>query len=300
MNNIPYVTVAVLCVALTGCSGEDVTVNTNGGASLGASQPLGSSTTAPAQTQGATTNDVEASEPALTAPVAPVSPLAPVAPLAPVSPNATDSGGTTLIPTAASAANTATYRITFDADWTAVRHPVQYPTAVAHFSDLIGAVHNEQVIFFEPGQIATDGVEFMAETGGTLLFSTEINESIQNGSALSLIEGSGINNGTGQASVEVNVTLDYPQITITSKITPSPDWFVGLHNFALHDGVSFIDGAIVDAIAYDSGTDSGVTYTSIDADTQPRDPIAPTTSEPQDSSFVNGLPSAGQFIIERL
>ena len=310
MKYIPCVTVAAVCTVLAGCSSEDVAITAGGGGG-GA---FGSSTSAPSPDGSQPVSEINApAEPSLTAPVAPVSPLAPVAPLAPVSPNATDTGSTTLIPEevvpveeapvefgSVENPETATFRITFDADWTADRHPVQFPVGADHFSGLVGAVHNEQVIFFEPGQIASNGIEFMAETGGTSLFVDEINFTIQNGSSLSLIDGAGIESGNGEVSVEVTVSVDYPQITVTSMVAPSPDWFVGLHNFDLHNGVSFIDGATVDAIVYDAGTDSGVTYTSENEETQPRQPILPTSSEAQDSSFVDGLPSAGQFIIERL
>ncbi len=83
-------------------------------------------------------------------------------------------------------------------------------------------------------------------------------------------------------------------------LAPSPDWFVGLHNFQLYDGSNFIGDITVDAVLYDAGTDSGVSYTSGNIDTQPRDPILSVTSDPQDTSFVDGLPSVGQITIERL
>jgi len=194
----------------------------------------------------------------------------------------------------------ARYRITFDANWTSNSHPVQFPSGNPHFSGLIGAVHNAQVIFWEPGQISTDGIELMAETGGKSLFINEINTAIEAGSTLSIIDGSGIGSGDGEASVEVTVSLDYPQVTLTTMLAPSPDWFAGLQNFELHDGSSFVGSMEIDAILWDAGTDTGVSYTSGNIDTQPRDPIAPTTSEPSDSSFVNGLPYVGRFIIERL
>jgi len=181
----------------------------------------------------------------------------------------------------------ARYRITFDANWTSTTHPTQYPNG-PHFSGLVGAIHNAQVIFWEPGQIATDGIELMAETGSKSIFLNEINESIASGATLAAINGPGIRPGDGQASVEVTVSLDYPEITVTTMLAPSPDWFAGLHNFPLHNGDAFIDTTTIDAVLYDSGTDSGVSYTSSNADTQPRDPIAPTSSEAQDSSFENG------------
>lgn len=198
------------------------------------------------------------------------------------------------------AQSSARYRLTFNSSWSEQTHPVRFPGASAHFSGLVGAVHNEQVIFWEPGQIASDGIELMAETGGTSLLRNEIDTAIAAGSTQAVISGGGIGTSPGTVSVEFEVTRDYPQISLVTMIAPSPDWFVGVHNLSLLNADGFIPSLTVDLIAYDSGTDSGTQYTSGDADSQPRDPVASVSSEPSDSSFVDGMPFAGQFVIERL
>ena len=193
----------------------------------------------------------------------------------------------------------ADYRITFDGSWSAETHATLFPSN-AHFSGLVGAVHNDQVVFWEPGQIASDGIELMAETGGKSIFLQEIESAINSGYALSAIDGPGIATSPGSASVEVRVTIDNPLVTLTTMLAPSPDWFAGFHNVRLHDGESFVQSVSIDGFVYDSGTDSGPQYTSDDSDTQPRTPIARTNSDPADSPFIEGLPIAGRFIIERL
>jgi len=70
-----------------------------------------------------------------------------------------------LVSTSASAADV-TYQVTFEATWTAVTHPQDYPSG-AHFSPPVGAVHNTDVVFWEVGELASNGIESMAETGGT-------------------------------------------------------------------------------------------------------------------------------------
>jgi len=197
------------------------------------------------------------------------------------------------------AATSASYRITFNSSWSAQTHATQFPTN-AHFSGLVGAVHNDQVVFWEAGQIASDGIEFMAETGGKSLFLDEINSAIASGYAQSAIDGAGIASTPGSVSVEVSVTLDNPKVTLTTMLAPSPDWFTGFHDVSLHDGESFVESITLDGFVYDSGTDSGPQYTSADSDTQPREVIRRLTSDSSDSPFVDGLPVAGQFIIERL
>jgi len=99
----------------------------------------------------------------------------------------------------------ADYRITFDASWSANTHTTLFP-ANPHFSGLVGAVHNDQVVFWEPGQIASDGIELMAETGGKSIFLQEIENAIGSGFALSAIDGPGIETSPGSASIDIRVT----------------------------------------------------------------------------------------------
>lgn len=209
--------------------------------------------------------------------------------------NMTDTGDTDSM----NEAITAGYRITFNASWSADTHPTLFPNN-AHFSGLVGAVHNDQVTFWEPGQIATNGIELMAETGAKSIFLEEINSAIDSGYAVIAIDGPGIVTSPGTSSVEVNVTIDNPLITLTTMIAPSPDWFVGFHNVRLYENGAFIDSLTIDGFSYDSGTDSGLSYTSSNSDTQPRETITRTSSDAADSPFVQGLPSAGQFVIEKL
>ena len=63
-------------------------------------------------------------------------------------------------------AQSATYRVTFEGKWTmaATATGVAVPGG-AHFSPLIGAVHNAQVTFWSSGGTASAGIESMAEVG---------------------------------------------------------------------------------------------------------------------------------------
>ena len=193
----------------------------------------------------------------------------------------------------------ARYRITFNATWSAQTHPLDFP-GNPHFSGLVGAVHNEQVQFWNAGQLATDGIELMAETGNKATLLTEVDTAIANGYASSAISGAGIANSPGSVSVEVEVTVNYPEVTLVTMVAPSPDWFVGVHNVSLLQEGVFVSGRTVDLAVYDAGTDSGTRYTSGDIDTAGPEPISLLTSQPGDSPFTNGLPIVGQLVIERL
>lgn len=194
---------------------------------------------------------------------------------------------------------TARYRLTFDAVWSAETHPLNFP-GNPHFSGLAGAVHNVQVRFWEPAQIATPGIQLMAETGSKSMLLDEVQTAIDTGLALSTIDGNGIGTSPGSTTVEFTVSREYPEITVTSMLAPSPDWFVGVHNYSLLDNGQFIENATIPLILYDSGSDSGVRYRSANEETNPLVPIAQVSSDPEDAPFINGEPVVGSFRIDRL
>jgi len=200
----------------------------------------------------------------------------------------------------ASQAIEATYRVTFNATWSQATHPTNFP-ADPHFSGLVGAVHSEQAILWEPGQIASAGIEQMAETGGKTILLSEIASIVGEGRALSEISGGGVGTSPGSVSVEFTVTRDNPQVSLVSMVAPSPDWFVGVHGLNMLDNNGqFLQSTTVDLAVYDAGTDSGLQYASANEDTLPRETIALVNSDSADSDLVNGQPVAGQFVFERL
>jgi len=214
--------------------------------------------------------------------------------------------GVTIVPntntdpdTEATTDTSARYRLTFNATWSAQSHPLNFPPP-AHFSGLAGAVHNNSVSFWGPGQLATDGVKLMAETGDASLLLTEVAATVANGSAASEISGGNVPASPGSVSIEFEVTRDHPLITVSSMVAPSPDWFVGVHGLSLFDGTDFVESMTLDLSVYDAGTDSGARYTSADLVTAPASPIGLLTSDPADAPFLNGTPGLGQFVIQRL
>lgn len=179
------------------------------------------------------------------------------------------------------ASTTAQYTITFNATWSAQTHPItDFPTASAHFSGLVGAMHNDQIAFWQEGQLATEGIESMAETGSKTALLAEVDTAIAAGSADQRLSGGSIGLSPGDVSMgPVTVNQSHPQMTLVSMIAPSPDWFVGVNGLSLVDANgNWIDNLVVDLYPYDSGTDDGPDYTSSDADSVPPEPIANFTS----------------------
>lgn len=193
--------------------------------------------------------------------------------------------------------STAKYRLIFNATWSAETHPDMFP-GNPHFSGLIGATHNSSGQFWEPGRLASAGIESMAETGSKFPLQHEIQEAINAGWAYVLISGGGIGFSPGSVSVEFEVSAAHSKMSLVSMIAPSPDWFVGVHGLELRPGGQWIDSLTVELAPYDSGTDSGTTYTSPNAEPVMHDPITALVSAPV--IHEGRLPPFGDFVIKRL
>jgi len=169
---------------------------------------------------------------------------------------------------------TADYEVTFVSTWSSTTHPDSFPSGSAHFSGLIGATHNASVNLWKVGELASAGIESMAETGSKSLLTNEINMAIMNGAADQLLSGGGLSTSPDNVSLSFQVNADFPYVTLVSMIAPSPDWFVGTESLNLMVNGNWQDELSVTLFAYDSGTDSGTNYTASNSDTQPPDVIS--------------------------
>ena len=75
----------------------------------------------------------------------------------------------------ASVRSEATYSVTFQGSWSTT----VTTDGGAHFTTLIGGVHNAGVTFLREGGMASAGVESMAEVGGTSTLKSEINAAME-------------------------------------------------------------------------------------------------------------------------
>ena len=194
-------------------------------------------------------------------------------------------------------ANTARYRVTFDAFWSAQTHPTDFPGSSAHFSGLIGLTHSDNVSLFEVGGIASPGIVNMAETGGKSPLTSEIDAVIASGAGFAQINGGGIGVSPSSVSVEFDIAESHPLATVTSMIAPSPDWFVGVRDLNLFESGSWLNRTVTVAV-YDAGSDSGSTFTSPNQSTSPPQGISMITDGPL---AVNGvIASMGTLTFERI
>ena len=169
------------------------------------------------------------------------------------------------------ATETATYTVTFEGNWNTDSTPGGVVSS-AHFTTLIGAVHNSDVTFWAAGEMATAGVERVAELGVTDTFETEISNA-EEGTVKSLVKKSGIS-ATGTRTFEVEFSRTHSLLTLLSMIGPSPDWFVGVSGLSLLDGSdAWLPSHTVDLFPYDAGTENGEEFSLSNPSTVPQGTI---------------------------
>ena len=171
-------------------------------------------------------------------------------------------------PVSASASK-AIYTVRFQGDWTTTATQDGVPGG-AHFSRLIGAVHNADVAFLRSGEAATAGIESMAEIGGTSVLRSEVTSAGPD--ALGVIRGD--TNSIGPTTVKslmVTLTTDHPLVTLVTMIAPSPDWFVGVSGLSLLDASgNWLSSHEVHLYPWDAGTENGDEFSLSNRATSPR------------------------------
>ncbi len=177
---------------------------------------------------------------------------------------------TMMAPAQAQTPASATYTVTFQGNWTTDSTPGGV-VSNAHFTTLVGAVHNDMVTFWESGGTATSGVEDVAELGITGDFESEVTAAGANASLVKQRIGS---SPTVTATFDIEVTNDRPLFTLLSMIGPSPDWFVGVSGLSLLNNQNqWLSSREVNLFPYDAGTEDGSEFTLSNPATSPQGTI---------------------------
>ena len=173
-------------------------------------------------------------------------------------------------PELARAQATATYTVTFEGNWNTDSTPGGVAGG-AHFTPLIGAVHNSNATFWAPGGTATAGVESVAELGATSTFKSEIRS--KGADVKETVQASGTS-ATGTRTFEVTFSRTHPLLTLLSMIGPSPDWFVGVSGLSLLDASNAWRSSYTrDLFPYDAGTEDGEEFSLSNLATSPQGTI---------------------------
>lgn len=179
----------------------------------------------------------------------------------------------------------AVYTVVFDATWSEETHPDDFP-GNPHFSGLIGGTHAGGVTFWEVGELASLGIQRMAEWGSKAELEDEVEAAIAAGDADAVLSGGAVNPSPGSTALTFAVDEDFSLVALVCMVAPSPDWFVGVSGLDLRAGSTWLPEVTVVLWPYDAGTDSGVSYDAPDQPTNPHEPIALIVDGP----LGNGVP----------
>lgn len=172
----------------------------------------------------------------------------------------------------AHAAERVTYRVSVNVDWSPETHPLDYPEG-AHWSGLFAAVHDERYSLFADGDTATTGLALLAANGRFSILLAEYDEAERRRRVAANAVVRPPIGGSGAFVFTIEVSEDYPMLSFATMLAPSPDWFAGVADIALYDGETWADQLSLPVFMWDAGSDSGPTFTSRDAPTQPRESV---------------------------
>ena len=127
--------------------------------------------------------------------------------------------------------------------------------------------------------------------GTTAGINKEMDEQIFLKTALAKFKGTVIHS-TGTTTVnDVQMNSEYPLVSAITMMAPSPDWFIGVHNYSLCNETTgkWIDKRVQYLFPYDAGTDSAPRFVHNDIPTIPQVPIFLITNT-QEGSFKSNNP----------
>eukprot|EP00803_Ostreobium_quekettii_P010031 evm.model.scf_138.3 EVM.evm.TU.scf_138.3 scf_138:42149-46882(-) len=181
------------------------------------------------------------------------------------------------------------YEIVNSCDWSAEKFPTDYPGDMAHWSPLCGTAHNANYSMWGEGLISTTGVKDVAEAGNHTALQGEVDACIASGNCAWYAEmGCSEFSGTCDHIAKINMTMEYPYVSMISMIAPSPDWITGVSNAKLCGaGGNWIGTYSRELPAFDAGTDGGASYTSEDAPLDPFEPISVFNATDESNIFYN-------------
>ena len=113
--------------------------------------------------------------------------------------------------------------------------------------------------------------------------------------------------GTGNVmNIDVEVTQDFPLVSIVTMLAPSPDWFTGIKKVSLCDtssGMWMDSHTIYNLQPWDAGTDNGTTFMATDDPTMPPGYISMITKTAPPTDFMNlstpAIPTLGKMMFVR-
>ncbi|MCX6317717.1 MAG: spondin domain-containing protein [Bacteroidetes bacterium] len=189
-------------------------------------------------------------------------------------------------PIVANSFSEARYTLTISGQW---QSPDFSVPAGAHFTTFIGMVHNNAATLWKENELASPGMEVLAETGGGAPILAEIDSTIRSGNGLSLLlfVAPPVN-----ANINTNFycNSNFSHISFASMLGPTPDWFTGLSSVRLYQNDRWIQDTTIQLYTFDAGTEQGNIFGYNNPPSAPLEPIhllTPATG----SVLANGNPT---------
>lgn len=157
-----------------------------------------------------------------------------------------------------------TFSVTIRGLWTAKTHPTNYP-ANAKFGKVIGATHHRDYLLFGEGHRASNWLKSYLTTENTTTFSSKLGEYQKNGNAGAVIVNDGFV-ASENTNFEFTTSGRFDKLTLLTKLTPSPDWYIAVENVNLN---RLAGGGSLSIIVnvFDGGVKSGQSYENAGNDT---------------------------------
>ena len=166
------------------------------------------------------------------------------------------------------ALNPAIYQLEFTGSWTTGSGENAYPDG-GHFTSLIGATHSSVFSIWEEGQPASPPFALVAEQGMNDTLGTQViapavadkDAGTELEAPLTMAAG-----GTAVTTTQFIATNRHPLVSIATRLSHSPDWFIGLDSFRLQDDEgNWQDDLAMPLHAFDAGTKEGDAFDAADA-----------------------------------
>ncbi|KOB71744.1 putative f-spondin [Operophtera brumata] len=127
---------------------------------------------------------------------------------------------------------------------------------------------------------------------------TDSGISYMGGRLRSIVKAQGLWHPRVNANTSATFTVDRKRhlLSLASMFGPSPDWVVGVSGLELcQKDCSWAESKVIDLLPYDAGTDSGISYMSPNAETNPREKMYRITPMyPEDPRAPFYSPGAAQ------
>lgn len=176
----------------------------------------------------------------------------------------------------------------FEGLWSRNLHSKEFPNDswTVRFSSIMGATHTSSYRFWAAGTFATRAMQEFVEHGSTASLERNFNAKFQvkhwvfktliihfwlifewfeqEGKIRTIIKAHGpaYPKLYAHSSASIRVDPSHYQLSLASRLEPSPDWFVGVSGLSLClPNCTWLDNKQINLYPWDAGTDAGYTYT---------------------------------------